>query len=176
MIDNLCKLWALEPQIQHNLARRDLSEKNIFSSCANIFVWEISGDIIKTLKENGYEYKWGNVTVKLAEAYGFCWGVERAVQIAYEVRKQFPDERIWVTNEIIHNPTVNKVFQSYTWPSYAWIWKELAKFWFLFTVFWCWILRKMEVVNCGYMPFETTDVLYIADNYVSHEFTTLPTA
>ena len=86
---------------------------------ANIFVWEISGDIIKTLKENGYEYKWGNVTVKLAEAYGCCWGVERAVQIAYEARKQFPDERIWITNEIIHNPTVNKVFQSYTWPSYA---------------------------------------------------------
>ena len=87
--------------------------------CANIFVWELSGDIIQTLKENGYEYKWGNVTVKLAEAYDFCWGVERVVQIAYEARKQFPDERIWVTNEIIHNPTVNKVFQSYTWPSYA---------------------------------------------------------
>ncbi|KAK7844304.1 4-hydroxy-3-methylbut-2-enyl diphosphate reductase [Quercus suber] len=69
---------------------------------------EYTSDIIKTLKENGYEYKWGNVTVKLAEAYGFCWGVERAVQIAYEARKQFPDERIWITNEIIHNPTVNK--------------------------------------------------------------------
>ncbi|XP_050259591.1 4-hydroxy-3-methylbut-2-enyl diphosphate reductase, chloroplastic-like isoform X1 [Quercus robur] len=68
----------------------------------------IAGDIIKTLKENGYEYKWGNVTVKLVEAYGFCWAVEQAVQIAYEARKQFPDERIWVTNEIIHNPTVNK--------------------------------------------------------------------
>lgn len=51
---------------------------------------------------------WGNVTVKLAESYGFCWGVERAVQIAYEARKQFPTERIWITNEIIHNPTVNK--------------------------------------------------------------------
>lgn len=83
--------------------------------CVLIFLCgEIPGDIIKTLKENGYEYKWGNVTVKLAEAYGFCWGVERAVQIAYEARKQFPDERIWITNEIIHNPTVNKVFQFYT--------------------------------------------------------------
>ncbi|XP_009802660.1 4-hydroxy-3-methylbut-2-enyl diphosphate reductase, chloroplastic [Nicotiana sylvestris] len=67
-----------------------------------------SSDIIKKLKENGYEYTWGNVTVKLAEAYGFCWGVERAVQIAYEARKQFPTERLWITNEIIHNPTVNK--------------------------------------------------------------------
>jgi len=70
----------------------------------------ISGDIIKTLKENGFEYTWGNVTVMLAESFGFCWGVERAVQIAYEARKQFPDEKIWITNEIIHNPTVNKVY------------------------------------------------------------------
>ncbi|TYH26068.1 hypothetical protein ES288_A03G220600v1 [Gossypium darwinii] len=69
---------------------------------------EYTSDIIKKLKENGNEYTWGSITVKLAEAYGFCWGVERAVQIAYEARKQFPDERIWITNEIIHNPTVNK--------------------------------------------------------------------
>ncbi|TYI49216.1 hypothetical protein E1A91_D12G019300v1 [Gossypium mustelinum] len=69
---------------------------------------EYTSDIIKKLKENGNEYTWGNVRVKLAEAYGFCWGVERAVQIAYEARKQFPYEKIWLTNEIIHNPTVNK--------------------------------------------------------------------
>ncbi|XP_047322076.1 4-hydroxy-3-methylbut-2-enyl diphosphate reductase, chloroplastic [Impatiens glandulifera] len=69
---------------------------------------EYTSDIIKTLKENGNEYTWGNVTVKLAESYGFCWGVERAVQIAYEARKQFPEEKLWLTNEIIHNPTVNK--------------------------------------------------------------------
>ncbi|ERN17601.1 4-hydroxy-3-methylbut-2-enyl diphosphate reductase, chloroplastic [Amborella trichopoda] len=69
---------------------------------------EYTSDVIKTLKENNNEYTWGNVTIKLAESYGFCWGVERAVQIAYEARKQFPHERIWVTNEIIHNPTVNK--------------------------------------------------------------------
>ncbi|PON43643.1 4-hydroxy-3-methylbut-2-enyl diphosphate reductase [Trema orientale] len=69
---------------------------------------EYTSDIIKTLKDNGNEYSWGNVTVKLAEAYGFCWGVERAVQIAYEARKQFPEDKIWITNEIIHNPTVNK--------------------------------------------------------------------
>ncbi|CAI9266980.1 unnamed protein product [Lactuca saligna] len=38
-----------------------------------------------------------------------CWGVECAVGIAYEVRKQFPNDKIWITNEIIHNPTVNKL-------------------------------------------------------------------
>ncbi|KAG5526573.1 hypothetical protein RHGRI_032751 [Rhododendron griersonianum] len=69
---------------------------------------EYNSEIIKTLKENENEYTWGNVTVKLAESYGFCWGVERAVQIAYEARKQFPEENIWITHEIFHNPSVNK--------------------------------------------------------------------
>lgn len=74
-----------------------------------IFVLSGSGEIVNTLNENGNQFTWGNVTVKLAGAYSFCWGVERAVQIAYEARKQYPSETIWITNEIIHNPTVNKV-------------------------------------------------------------------
>ncbi|KAG5389738.1 hypothetical protein IGI04_031279 [Brassica rapa subsp. trilocularis] len=69
---------------------------------------EYTSDVLETLKANGYTYSWGDVTVKLAKAYGFCWGVERAVQIAYEARRQFPEEKLWITNEIIHNPTVNK--------------------------------------------------------------------
>ncbi|KAK4847785.1 hypothetical protein QYF36_005905 [Acer negundo] len=63
------------------------------------------GDIIENLKENGNEYTWGDVMVKLAKAYGFSWGFEQAVRIAFEARKQFPKERIWITNQIIHNPT-----------------------------------------------------------------------
>nr|AFN02125.1 1-hydroxy-2-methyl-2-(E)-butenyl 4-diphosphate reductase [Phlegmariurus carinatus] len=69
---------------------------------------EYTSDVVKTLRENNFEYTWGDVTVKLAESYGFCWGVERAVQIAYEARKQFPTDNIWITNEIIHNPSVNQ--------------------------------------------------------------------
>ncbi|RHN61240.1 putative 4-hydroxy-3-methylbut-2-enyl diphosphate reductase [Medicago truncatula] len=69
---------------------------------------EYTSEIIETLKKNRNEYTWGNVTVMLAEAFGFCWGVEKAVQIAYEARKQFPNHKIWITNQIIHNPTVNK--------------------------------------------------------------------
>ena len=59
------------------------------------------------MRENGNVHVDGDVTFKLAEAYGFCWGVERAVQMAYEAKKQFPDANLWITNEIIHNPTVN---------------------------------------------------------------------
>ncbi|KAF4656481.1 YEATS domain-containing protein 4 [Perkinsus olseni] len=56
----------------------------------------------------GYTLTVGNITFKLAEAHGFCWGVERAVAIAYESRRRYPDKTIWMTNEVIHNPTVNR--------------------------------------------------------------------
>ncbi|MEO1593595.1 MAG: 4-hydroxy-3-methylbut-2-enyl diphosphate reductase, partial [Cyanobacteria bacterium J06632_22] len=46
-----------------------------------------------------------------AKSFGFCWGVERAVAMAYEARQHFPNERIWITNEIIHNPGVNQRIQ-----------------------------------------------------------------
>ena len=59
------------------------------------------------MRETGFSYVQDGVTLKLADAYGFCWGVERAVQMAYEARKQYPTENLWITNEIIHNPTVN---------------------------------------------------------------------
>ncbi|KAK1644335.1 hypothetical protein QYE76_062140 [Lolium multiflorum] len=96
---------------RHNLTRSDNYNRKGFGhkkETLELMSQEYTSDVIKTLKDNGNEYTWGPVTVKLAEAYGFCWGVERAVQIAYEARKQFPEERIWITNEIIHNPTVNK--------------------------------------------------------------------
>ncbi|MEB3266198.1 MAG: 4-hydroxy-3-methylbut-2-enyl diphosphate reductase [Cyanobacteriota bacterium] len=64
-------------------------------------------DLVASLRDNGYELREGRLTVRLAEAFGFCWGVERAVAMAYETRRHYPSERIWITNEIIHNPSVN---------------------------------------------------------------------
>jgi len=64
-------------------------------------------DLIANLRSNGQELREGRLTVRLAEAFGFCWGVERAVAMAYETRRHYPTERIWITNEIIHNPSVN---------------------------------------------------------------------
>ena len=65
-------------------------------------------DLVASLRENGYALRQGRLTVRLAEAFGFCWGVERAVAMAYETRRHYPTERIWITNEIIHNPSVNE--------------------------------------------------------------------
>ncbi|MFN6069823.1 MAG: 4-hydroxy-3-methylbut-2-enyl diphosphate reductase [Pseudanabaena sp.] len=64
-------------------------------------------NLIQTIREHDYIYTQGDVTIYLAKSFGFCWGVERAVAMAYETRTQFPTEKVWITNEIIHNPSVN---------------------------------------------------------------------
>jgi 4-hydroxy-3-methylbut-2-enyl diphosphate reductase len=72
---------------------------------------EYQSNLIQEIRENNYRLQRGDVTIRLAEAFGFCWGVERAVAMAYETRQHFPTERIWMTNEIIHNPSVNQRLQ-----------------------------------------------------------------
>lgn len=74
---------------------------------AGVLKSEYQSNLIQQIRENNYTLQRGDVTIRLAEAFGFCWGVERAVAMAYETRQHFPTERIWVTNEIIHNPSVN---------------------------------------------------------------------
>lgn len=69
---------------------------------------EYQSDLIGEIRANQNRLERDQVTIRLAEAFGFCWGVERAVAIAYETRSHFPNERIWITNEIIHNPGVNQ--------------------------------------------------------------------
>lgn len=69
---------------------------------------EYESGLIQQIRSNNFMLRRGNVTIRLAEAFGFCWGVERAVAMAYETRQHFPTERIWITNEIIHNPSVNQ--------------------------------------------------------------------
>jgi 4-hydroxy-3-methylbut-2-en-1-yl diphosphate reductase len=69
---------------------------------------EYQSNLIQEIRDLGYVLTRGDVTIRLAESFGFCWGVERAVAIAYETRQHFPTEQIWITNEIIHNPSVNQ--------------------------------------------------------------------
>ncbi|MBT9314339.1 4-hydroxy-3-methylbut-2-enyl diphosphate reductase [Leptothoe spongobia] len=72
---------------------------------------EYQSDLIQTIRDQGSSYTQGDVTIKLAKDFGFCWGVERAIAMAYEARQHFPNQRIWITNEIIHNPGVNQRLQ-----------------------------------------------------------------
>lgn len=68
---------------------------------------EYQSNLIQEIRDHNFVLTRGKVTIRLAEAFGFCWGVERAVAMAYETRQHFPQERLWITNEIIHNPSVN---------------------------------------------------------------------
>src|SRR5689334_10417852 len=64
--------------------------------------------VIDRIKENDFTYVAGRLTVHLAREFGFCYGVDRAVDYAYQTRKRFPNRRVFLTGEIIHNPHVNE--------------------------------------------------------------------
>jgi len=63
--------------------------------------------LIAEIKDRGYTYLSGRLTLHLAREFGFCYGVERAVDYAYQARTRFPDRTVFLTGEIIHNPHVN---------------------------------------------------------------------
>jgi len=63
--------------------------------------------IVDRLRASGFTLTVGDTTVRLAEEFGFCYGVERAVDYAYQTRQRFPDRDVFITGEIIHNPGVN---------------------------------------------------------------------
>ncbi len=64
--------------------------------------------VVDELRARGYQITVGDLTVRLAQEFGFCYGVDRAVEYAYETRTKFPDRRIFLVGEIIHNPHVNQ--------------------------------------------------------------------
>src|SRR5690348_16756625 len=63
--------------------------------------------VVERLKALGYEANAGEIHLKLAREFGFCYGVDRAVDYAYQTRRKFPEKRIFLVGEIIHNPHVN---------------------------------------------------------------------
>ena len=68
---------------------------------------DYKGLIVDFAREHGFTLRAGELTFRLAKEFGFCYGVDRAVEYAYEARTRFPDKRIFITGEIIHNPYVN---------------------------------------------------------------------
>jgi 4-hydroxy-3-methylbut-2-en-1-yl diphosphate reductase len=63
--------------------------------------------IVDRVKADNFTHRAGRLTVHLAREFGFCYGVDRAVDYAYQTRKRFPDRHVFLTGEIIHNPHVN---------------------------------------------------------------------
>jgi 4-hydroxy-3-methylbut-2-enyl diphosphate reductase len=63
--------------------------------------------VVDDVRKNGFIRCSGRLTIHLAQEFGFCYGVDRAVDYAYQTRKRFPDRRVFLTGEIIHNPHVN---------------------------------------------------------------------
>lgn len=63
--------------------------------------------VVDAMRGSGYALTVGDLTFKLAREFGFCYGVDRAVEYAYETRTKFPDRRVCLVGEIIHNPHVN---------------------------------------------------------------------
>jgi len=68
--------------------------------------------VVDRLKELHHSGRAGDIGLKLAREFGFCYGVDRAVEYAYETRQKFPDRRIFLSGEIIHNPDVNGRIQT----------------------------------------------------------------
>jgi 4-hydroxy-3-methylbut-2-enyl diphosphate reductase len=73
---------------------------------------DYTGQLVDMLQAREYTLTAGDLTIRLAKEFGFCYGVERAVEYAYQARKKFPDRTIYLAGEIIHNPHVNSKLQA----------------------------------------------------------------
>ncbi len=69
---------------------------------------DYTSGIVDLIRGGGHELRADGLAIHLAVEYGFCYGVERTVQYAYETLMRFPGRRIFITDEIIHNPFVNE--------------------------------------------------------------------
>jgi 4-hydroxy-3-methylbut-2-enyl diphosphate reductase len=78
------------------------------SEIAGRLTADYHSSIVEALKGNEYQLQVGPLTFRLAREFGFCYGVDRAVEYAYETRTKFPDRRLFLVGEIIHNPHVNQ--------------------------------------------------------------------
>jgi 4-hydroxy-3-methylbut-2-enyl diphosphate reductase len=70
-------------------------------------VRDYASPLVDRMRSEGFRLEAGELTFHLAQEFGFCYGVDRAVEYAYETREKFPDRDLYITGEIIHNPRVN---------------------------------------------------------------------
>lgn len=81
--------------------------KDVRKDVEEVMEGQFKSKLVDDMKENKYIVERDGVRVHLASDFGFCWGVERSIALAYEAVKHFPDRKVHITNELIHNPEVN---------------------------------------------------------------------
>src|SRR5262249_18992392 len=106
----LRRLDAARPRGQHSavvpslIFRKGLDLKH---AVAGMLADNYHSALVERIKAEDFTYRAGRLTVHIAREFGFCYGVDRAVDYAYQTRERFPDRRVYLTGEIIHNPHVN---------------------------------------------------------------------
>ena len=80
---------------------------NLKHAVAGALAEDYHSSLVDEIKADGFRWSRGRLVVHLAKEFGFCYGVDRAVDYAYQTRERFPDRRVFLTGEIIHNPQVN---------------------------------------------------------------------
>lgn len=65
-------------------------------------------ELVERVVSEGHVLQAGDLRIRLAREFGNCYGVDRAVQYAYETRHRFPERRVFLVGELIHNPHVNR--------------------------------------------------------------------
>jgi 4-hydroxy-3-methylbut-2-en-1-yl diphosphate reductase len=80
---------------------------DLHHAVADLLADSYRSGLVEQIKADDFTYRSGRLTVHLAREFGFCYGVDRAVNYAYQTRRRFPNRTVYLTGEIIHNPHVN---------------------------------------------------------------------
>ncbi len=108
------------PESARNRPRVNVRRPDVMELVSAEVAVHYRSSVVEKLKDMGGKVTRGNTTVLLAQDFGFCYGVERAIDLAYASRKVFPDNRILLIGEIIHNPEVNRQLREMNITSLPW--------------------------------------------------------
>jgi 4-hydroxy-3-methylbut-2-en-1-yl diphosphate reductase len=92
------------PGVSSLIFRKGLDMKE---AVAGVLAESYHSELVERIKADDFTFRSGRLTLHLAREFGFCYGVDRAVDYAYQTRKRFPQAMVYLTGEIIHNPHVN---------------------------------------------------------------------
>src|SRR3990172_13004822 len=93
----------VKPKPRINLRRPDIME-----AVREQVEQHYRSQIVERLRTRGGVLEANGLKIRLAKEFGFCYGVERAIDLAYAARRVFPDQNIHILGEIFHNPEVNE--------------------------------------------------------------------